>query len=70
MAPEAVRLYLSEIQIAVLQCFVDAQGDTVSRQPLRQRLGKPSDEVAEDGLNASMYRLRRRVERAGDTCGP
>jgi len=48
----------------VLECFVEAQGETVSRETLRQRLGKSADHDTEDGLNATMYRLRRRVERA------
>lgn len=64
VAPDGTRVDLSELDLAVLQCFVDAQGGTVSRETLRQRLGKPVDHEAEDGLNATMYRLRRRVERA------
>ncbi|MFO1218010.1 MAG: response regulator transcription factor [Burkholderiaceae bacterium] len=64
VAPDGSRVELSETDIAVLQCFVEAQGETVSRDTLRQRLGKTADQDAEDGLNATMYRLRRRVERA------
>jgi DNA-binding response OmpR family regulator len=64
VAPDGTRVELSEIDVAVLECFVEAQGETVSRETLRQRLGKSAEHEAEDGLNATMYRLRRRVERA------
>jgi DNA-binding response OmpR family regulator len=63
-APDGTRVELSEIDVAVLQCFVEAQGETVSRETLRQRPGESADHGNDDGLNATMYRLRRRVERA------
>lgn len=44
--------------------FVDAQGGAMSRETLRHGLGKPTDQAVEDGLNATMYRLRRRIEHA------
>ena len=50
--------------MAVIECFLDAQGDTVSRETLRQRLGHTGEHEADDSLNATIYRLRRRIERA------
>lgn len=63
MAPDGARIDLSPTDLAVIECFIDAQGEVVSREQLRLRLGK-TDQEAADGLNATIYRLRRRIERA------
>jgi len=42
----------------------------VSRDTLRQKLGRTDDNDAADGLNATIYRLRRRIERATPTIVP
>ena len=47
-----------------MTCFVEAEGETVARESLRQRLGRPAEAEGSDGLNATIYRLRRRIERA------
>ena len=49
----------------------EAGGDTVSRDALTRRIGLPSD-TAPNLLNATIYRLRRRIERAtrSATAGP
>jgi two-component system, OmpR family, response regulator len=64
VAPDGSRVPLSEIDLGVLECFVEASGQTVSREVLRDRLGRTRSEEAGDGLNAVIYRLRRRIERA------
>lgn len=65
IAPDGAQVALSETDQAVLECFVEANGDVVSRDTLRQRLGRPDDaDASADGLNATIYRLRRRIERA------
>lgn len=65
VAPDAARVDLSEADMVVLECLVEAEGAPVTREMLRSRLGKTNDGVsAEDGLNATIYRLRRRIERA------
>jgi two-component system, OmpR family, response regulator len=64
VAPDGARIALSEIDGQVMACFADAAGETVSRETLRQRLGREAVEEGDDGLNAIIYRLRRRIERA------
>lgn len=65
IAPDGVRVSLSESDRIVLECFVDAKGEAVERETILLRLGREthSDGVA-DGLNAIIFRLRRRIERA------
>lgn len=64
IAPDSARVALSDADLAVLDCFIEAAGETVTREALSQRLGRPRDEDGDDGLNAIIYRLRRRIERA------
>ena len=61
VAPDGVHVDLSEGDIAVVECFLNAGGDAVTREALCERLGLPPDG---DNLNATIYRLRRRIERA------
>lgn len=64
VAPDGARVELSDIDQALMECFVEAQGEVVSRDTLRQRIGRPDEQDTADGLNATIYRLRRRIERA------
>lgn len=68
VAPDGARVDLSDIDQTLMECFVEAHGEVVSRETLRQRIGKndgkAEDQDATDGLNATIYRLRRRIERA------
>lgn len=64
VAPDGARVELSDADATVIECFLEADGDVVSRDTLRSRLGKAPDAEAADGLNATIYRLRRRIERA------
>lgn len=68
VAPDGARIDLSETDQTVIECFLEADGDVVSRDTLRQRIGRqdgrPDSDDAADGLNATIYRLRRRIERA------
>jgi len=64
VAPDGVAVLLSESDASVLQCFLRAQGATVSREALCRELGHPSTAEGENLLSASVYRLRRRIERA------
>ncbi len=62
-APDGARVQLSEADVTVLDCFVVAQGEAVTREALLARLGR--DQGTDDGtLNATIYRLRRRIERS------
>ena len=64
LAPDGARVPLSDTDLQVLQCLLEAHGDTVTREALRQRLGRVPSAQGDDGLNAIIYRLRRRIERA------
>lgn len=64
IAPDGSRVELSGGDLAVLECFAEAGGAVVTRDALRQRLGRAESDEADDGVNASIYRLRRRIERA------
>jgi len=63
IAPDGACVDLSDIDLTVLGCLVEARGQPVTREALCQRLGRPVDGDAPDGLNAIVYRLRRRIER-------
>ncbi|OYU99136.1 MAG: transcriptional regulator [Burkholderiales bacterium PBB5] len=64
VAPDGGRADLSPIDLSVLECFVHAAGQTVTREDLHSRLAAASEGGASVDLNATIYRLRRRVERA------
>jgi len=70
LAPDGARVDLSEIDLAVVECFVTANGETVSRDALRNQLGQGADSESADSLNATIYRLRRRIEKATPTTVP
>ena len=53
VAPDGVRVELSEIDRALLECFVEANGEVVSRESLRVGLGKASDVAAAVAFFAS-----------------
>ena len=64
IAPDGARVDLSDADLTLMECFLAADGDVVSRETLRQRLRRDLDQEGADGLNATIYRLRRRIERA------
>jgi DNA-binding response OmpR family regulator len=64
VAPDGALVGLSDTDLAVMQAFLDARGETVTRATLCQRLGHADTPEAENLLSATVYRLRRRVERA------
>ena len=69
LSPEGARVELSPTDLSVLGCLLDAGGDTVSRETLAARLGRAPDDDA-NLLNATIYRLRRRIERATNELTP
>jgi two-component system, OmpR family, response regulator len=70
MAPDGARIDLRPADVSLLECFLEAEGETVRREALRQRLGRPDEEAATDGLSATVFRLRRRIERATPVAVP
>jgi DNA-binding response OmpR family regulator len=63
-APDGTRVDLSAADTVLLECFLEAAGEVVPRELLRQRIGRPDDAAGADGLSAMIFRLRRRIERA------
>ncbi|KQW35593.1 response regulator transcription factor [Rhizobacter sp. Root404] len=64
VAPDGARIALSETDLLVMECFAAAAGATVTREALRERLGRPAADEPDNLLHATIYRLRRRIERA------
>ena len=64
LVPDGARVALSDADLIVIECFIEAAGQTVTRETLSKALGRESDEDGDNGLNAIIYRLRRRIERA------
>jgi len=63
-APDGAVVELSQIDLILMSSFAEAGGDVVSRDDLVERLRQAGVESQDEGLNATVYRLRRRVERA------
>jgi len=70
IAPDGARIDLSGNDLAVVECFVAANGATVTRATLCKRLGRDPAEEADNLLHAAIYRLRRRIERATHSTVP
>ncbi len=70
VAPDGSRISLSNTDLAVMECFLAAAGKTVSREALLQRLGREPQPEGGDGLNATIYRLRRRIEKSTPAQAP
>jgi two-component system, OmpR family, response regulator len=64
VTPDGAHVSLSSTDLAVMTCFLEARGGTVSRDTLKERLGRADSEESDNLLHATIYRLRRRIERA------
>lgn len=63
IAPDGVQIELSGTDTTLMECFLEAAGEVVPRDAILRKLGKQGDGES-DGLNATIYRLRRRIEKA------
>ena len=71
VAPDGATIRLSPSELTVLSMLVDANGTVVPRAALVERLWGTSAEASTDGaLHAALYRLRKRVEKAGQALWP
>jgi DNA-binding response OmpR family regulator len=70
VAPDGARVDLGVGHLAMLECFVAAAGQVVTREALRHTLGQEPGADAVDNLNSSIFRLRRRIERATTAAMP
>ena len=64
LAPDGAVVDLSGTDLSVMECFLAADGNSVTRETLRARLGYQKEGEGSDGLNETIYRLRRRIEKA------
>ena len=64
IAPDGARIDLSDNDLALVECFVAADGATVTRATLCERLGRDPATEPDNFLHAAIYRLRRRIERS------
>ncbi|QHI97373.1 hypothetical protein GT347_04870 [Xylophilus rhododendri] len=70
MAPDASTIKLSKSDVALLSAFAAAAGEVVPRSTLTEQLWGPSHDATEGALHAILYRLRKRVEQAGQPVWP
>ena len=70
LAPDGARVDLSDTDLTVLRCFLDAEGGIVTRETLVQRLGRDGASTLDNTLHATIYRLRRRIEKASKSLVP
>lgn len=69
-APDGRTIALSDSDLAIMRCFAAAAGAQVSRQLLVERLWGASAGAMDNALHATVYRLRKRIEQAGQALAP
>lgn len=69
-APDGTRIPLSGADLAIMQCFAAAQGARVDRRLLVERLWGTDAGTMDNALHATLYRLRKRIEQAGQSFVP
>ena len=69
-APDGSTIALSDSDLTILRCFAAAAGGQVSRQLLVERLWGASAGAMDNALHATVYRLRKRIEQAGQALAP
>lgn len=62
-APDGQAIELSATDLSLMECFLEANGAVVSREDLAKRLGLVVGSESSNNLHATIYRLRRRIER-------
>ena len=70
VAPDGAKVDLSDTDITVMRCFLDAEGGIVTRDTLIHRLGRDDTNTLDNTLHATIYRLRRRIEKASTSLVP
>lgn len=73
VAPDGSRIDLSDTDRTLVESFIEADGQVVARSTLLERLGRLGrlgDKEASAGLNATVFRLRRRIESATTAAVP
>lgn len=69
-APDGTQIDLSASDLTIMRCFAAAEGGRVSRDVLLEQLWGSSTESMDNALHATLYRLRKRIEQAGQALVP
>lgn len=70
IAPDGAVVDLGDSDLAILECFAAAPGQILTREALRKSVGYSEGGESDNALTATIYRLRRRIERATPTVVP
>lgn len=68
--PDATQIPLSDSDLAIMRCFASAEGGRVERRTLIEQLWGGGTEPMDNALHATMFRLRKRIEQAGQALVP
>lgn len=68
--PKKITVRLSDTDLVLMRCFLEAEGGTVTQATIFERLGKEQTADSDNWLHATVYRLRRRLEQATDETVP
>ncbi len=70
MAPDGTRIALTDSDVVILQAVADAPDQRVPRELLLQRLWGTDGADMDNALHATVYRLRKRIEKNGKLLSP
>lgn len=63
--PSGIPIALSDSELALMRCFATAKGARVERRALIACLWGDTTQPMDNALHATLYRLRKRIERVG-----
>ena len=69
-APDGTRIPLSESDLVIMGCLATAQDRRVDRRTLVESLWGEGAAAMDNALHATVYRLRKRIEQAGQLVVP
>lgn len=69
-APDGTRISLGDSDLAVMRCFARTEGGRVARRALIESLWGDGASDMDNALHVTLYRLRKRIEQAGQPLVP
>lgn len=69
-APDGTRIPLGDSDLAVMRCFARTEGGRVARRALIECLWGDGADDMDNALHVTVYRLRKRIEQAGQALVP
>ncbi|MDN3919294.1 winged helix-turn-helix domain-containing protein [Roseateles violae] len=69
-APDGTRIPLSESDMVIMGCLATAKDRRTDRRTLVESLWGPGASAMDNALHATVYRLRKRIEQAGQPVVP